>query len=254
MSSALFYVDSLPDGAATVVVDGDEGFHAANVRRIRVGERIDVGDGAGAIARCVVDEVAKGRLLARVESTATVDEPVPAVTVVQALPKSDRAELAVELATEAGADRFLAWQSERCVARWDGDAKRDKGLRRWQAVARAAARQSRRPRVPTVDAIVSTSQLVATVGAAVDDGAVVLALHESATEPLTGPTLTARLGAARSVFLLVGPEGGISDAEMAVLTEAGAVAVRLGPSVLRTSTAAAVALGALGVLTPRWQW
>ena len=111
MSSALFYVDALPGDATTVVVDGDEGFHAANVRRIRVGERIDVGDGAGVIAQCVVDDVTKGRLVARVESIGTVDEPVPAVTVVQALPKSDRAELAVELATEAGADRFLAWQS-----------------------------------------------------------------------------------------------------------------------------------------------
>lgn len=253
MSDALFYVDALPDDASTVTVDGDEGFHAANVRRIRVGERIDVGDGAGVVAHCVVAEVAKGRLVARVESVDAVASPVPAVTVVQALPKSDRAELAVELATEVGADRFLAWQSERCVARWDGDAKRDKGLRRWQAVAKSAARQSRRPHVPVVDSVVSTAELVAVVASATADGAVVLALHESATEPLTGSTLTARLGDAHSVFLLIGPEGGISEGEIAALTGAGAIAVRLGPSVLRTSSAAAVALGALGVLTPRWR-
>jgi 16S rRNA (uracil1498-N3)-methyltransferase len=162
---------------------------------------------------------------------------------VQALPKSDRSELAVELATEAGADAFVAWQSERCVARWDGAAKVDKGLKRWRAVARSAARQSRRPYVPDVGSLVSTNELVAKVGAATADGAMVLVLHESATRPLTavGPER------AESVMLVVGPEGGISDDELA-----GATVIRLGPTVLRTSTAAAVALGALGVLTPRW--
>jgi 16S rRNA (uracil1498-N3)-methyltransferase len=252
VSSALFYVDMLPEGAESVVVDGDEGFHAANVRRIRVGERIDVGDGAGTVAHCVVEDVAKGRLSARIETSCTIDPPKPTVTVVQALPKSDRAELAVELATEAGADAFLAWQAERCVARWDA-AKADKGLRRWRAVARSAARQSRRPHVPTVESVVSSAQLAATVAAEVAAGAVVLALHESAAEPITGAALTGRLMASHSVFLLVGPEGGISDGEIAALTGAGATAVVLGPSVLRTSTAAAVALGALGVLTPRWR-
>lgn len=252
MSSALFYVDALPEGAESVVVDGDEGFHAANVRRIRVGERIDVGDGAGTVAHCVVDDVAKGRLSARIETRRTIEPPKPTVTVVQALPKSDRAELAVELATEAGADAFLAWQAERCVARWDA-AKADKGLRRWRAVARSAARQSRRPHVPTVESVVSSAELATMVAAQVAAGAVVLALHESATEPITGTALTGPLAATHSVFLLVGPEGGISDGEIAALTGAGATAVVLGPSVLRTSTAAAVALGALGVLTPRWR-
>jgi len=252
MSSALFYVDVLPGVGERVVVDGDEGFHAANVRRIRVGEELDVGDGAGAVAHCVVEDVAKGRLEARLLDRRTVDPPTPTVTVVQALPKSDRAELAVELATEAGADGFIAWQSERCVARWDGAAKVDKGLRRWQAVARSAARQSRRPYIPTVSQVLSTGDLIGAVGVAVDSGTVVLALHESATAPLTAPSMTARLEAADAVILLVGPEGGISDVEIGALTRAGATAVRLGPSVLRTSTAAAVALGALGVLTGRW--
>lgn len=252
MSSALFYVDVLPAAGERVVVDGDEGFHAANVRRIRVGEELDVGDGAGAVAHCVVEDVAKGRLEARVIDRRRVDPPTPTVTVVQALPKSDRAELAVELATEAGADGFIAWQSERCVARWDGAAKVDKGLRRWQAVARSAARQSRRPYIPTVNQVLSTGDLIGAVGVAVDSGVVVLALHESATGPLTEPSMAARLEAADAVILLVGPEGGISDGEIGALTRAGATAVRLGPSVLRTSTAAAVALGALGVLTGRW--
>lgn len=246
MSAALFYVDALPEPGELAVVDGDEGFHAANVRRIRPGEELDLGDGAGTVARCVVDEVAKGRLTARVLDRRTVALAVPSVTVVQALPKSDRSELAIELATEAGADGFIAWQASRCVARWDGPAKVDKGLRRWGAVARSAARQSRRPYIPSIHGVVSTAELVQRVR---DDDATALVLHESASVPITERPVAQ----ADSLLLVIGPEGGIADDEIAALSDAGATAVRLGPSVLRTSTAAAVALGALGVLTGRWQ-
>jgi 16S rRNA (uracil1498-N3)-methyltransferase len=248
MSRALFYVDAVPDVGELAVVDGDEGFHAASVRRIRVGEELDLGDGAGTVAHVVVEGVGKGSLTTRVLSRRSVAPLFPEVTVVQALPKSDRSELAIELATEAGADGFVAWQSDRCVARWEGAAKVDKGLRRWQAVARSAARQSRRPYVPTVTSLVSTRELAAHVRS-VAERSVVLVLHESATVPLSA----VGLGEANSLLLLIGPEGGIGADELAVLTDAGATAVRLGPSVLRTTSAAAVALGALGVLTPRWR-
>lgn len=249
MSRALFYVDALPAVGEVAVVDGDEGFHAANVRRIRVGEELDLGDGAGTVAHVVVQDVAKGRLSARVVDVRSVAAARPEVTVVQALPKSDRSELAIELATEAGADAFIAWQSDRCVARWDGSAKVDKGLRRWQAVARSAARQSRRPHVPPVTALMSTKELAAHVRSAAGTS-VVLVLHESAVQPLTAATVAGT----GSLMLIIGPEGGIGEDELGVLTDAGAVAVRLGPSVLRTTTAAAVALGSLGVLTARWRF
>jgi 16S rRNA (uracil1498-N3)-methyltransferase len=243
VSQALFYVDALPAAGELVVVDGDEGFHAANVRRIRAGERLELSDGAGELAQCVIEEAGKGRLTARVLDRRSVAAPSPTVTVVQALPKSDRAELAVELATEAGADAFVAWQAARCVARWDGPAKIDKGLRRWAAVARSAARQSRRAHIPEVRGVVSTAELITQVR-----DSVVLVLHESATQPLA----EVAVAEADALTLVVGPEGGIADDEIAALTEIGAEVVRLGPTVLRTSTAAAVTLGALGVLTPRW--
>lgn len=248
MTGALFYVDVLPAAGELAVVDGDEGFHAANVRRIRPGEHLELGDGAGTVAGCVVVDVGKGRLSARVVERRSVPAVAPAVTVVQALPKSDRSELAVELATEAGADEFVAWQAARCVARWDGPARLDKGLRRWRAVARSAARQSRRPYIPVVDGVVTTAALAELVHGAVTAGAVVLVLHESATRRLAA----VEVSDAPAVMLIVGPEGGIADDEIGLLTASGAVAVRLGPTVLRTSTAAAVALGALGVLTRRW--
>jgi 16S rRNA (uracil1498-N3)-methyltransferase len=242
---AVFYVDALPEIGELAVVDGDEGFHAASVRRIRTGEELDLGDGDGAVAHCVVEDATKGRLTARVLDRRTVPAATPAVTVVQALPKSDRSELAIELATEAGADAFVAWQASRCVARWESSAKVDKGLRRWRAVARSAARQSRRPYIPPVTGVVSTAELVQRVR---EQGATTVVLHESATIKLT----EVPLAQAYSLLVVVGPEGGITDDEIAALSEAGATPVQLGPTVLRTSTAAAVALGALGALTPRW--
>lgn len=244
---ALFYVDALPEVGGTAVVDGDEGFHASTVRRIRPGEELDLSDGAGTVAHCVVEDAVKGRLAARVLTVTTVAAPVPRVTVAQALPKSERSELAIELATEAGADAFLAWQAQRCVARWESAAKVDKGLRRWGAVARSAARQSRRPYIPEVEGMVSTADLLARV-----PGALTLVLHESATVPLASLMGPAGLAGVDSVLLVIGPEGGVAPDELAELTGAGARTVRLGPSVLRTSTAAAVALGAIGVLTSRW--
>ncbi|HET7666204.1 MAG TPA: 16S rRNA (uracil(1498)-N(3))-methyltransferase [Mycobacterium sp.] len=241
----MFYADALPSVGELAVVDGDEGFHAANVRRIRPGEELDLGDGAGTLAHCVVENVTKGRLTATVLDRMTVPFPTPSVTLVQALPKSDRSELAIELGTEAGVDRVVAWQAARCVARWESAAKVEKGLRRWRAVARSAARQSRRPYIPSVSGVVSTAELVQRVR---DSGVTSLVLHESATAKLTEMPLAQ----VDSLLLIVGPEGGIADDEISALSEAGATVVRLGPTVLRTSTAAAVALGALGALTSRW--
>jgi 16S rRNA (uracil1498-N3)-methyltransferase len=244
----LFYIDALPETGELAVVAGDEGFHAATVRRIRPGEQLILGDGAGGLARCVVEQAGRDGLQARVLDRWQVPPVQPPVTVVQALPKAERSELAIELATEAGADVLVAWQAARCVARWDG-ARAEKGLRRWRAVARAAAQQSRRAHIPSVDGVLSTAELTQRIGEVVASGGTVLALHESAAGQLTD----LGLAQAKSVTLVVGPEGGIAPDELATMIDAGAVAVRLGPTVLRTSTAAAVALGALGALTPRWE-
>ena len=247
MSATLFYVDVIPDPGSTAVVDGDEGFHAATVRRIRPGESLALSNGAGTVADCVVISVDKRSLTARVEQRRDTLPPRPRVTVVQAIPKSERSELAIELATEAGADDFIAWQAQRCVARWDGD-RGEKGLRRWRAVARSAARQSRRAWIPDVSGPMPTDALCRYLAEQTATGAAALVLHESADVPIAEETVAQ----ANSIILVVGPEGGISNPEIAALMDAGAVTVRLGPTVLRTSTAAAVALGALGVITPRW--
>jgi 16S rRNA (uracil1498-N3)-methyltransferase len=181
-----------------------------------------------------------------------VPRPVPTVTVAQALVKGDRGELAVELATEAGVDAVLPWRAARCVARWDDGPRGARALERWRSTALAAAKQSRRVWLPDVGDSLTTAQLAARCAALGDRAGrgLALVLHESATEGLAGA-----LAAAPDVtelLLIVGPEGGVADDELDALTAAGARPVRLGPEVLRASTAAAVALGALGVLTPRW--
>lgn len=248
-AATIFYVPRVPSAGEQVLLDGDEGHHAARVLRMRVGEPVMVCDGAGEVGDGVVASVDRTGLAIDVTGRWSVAAVDPKVTVVQALPKSDRSELAVDLAVEAGADEVIPWQAQRCVSRWDAH-KAEKGRRRWEAVAQAASRQSRRAHVPSVPELHSTAQLAELVGARVADGAVVLVLHESAESGLGA--LGARLSSASSVVLIVGPEGGVADEELRILADAGAAPVRLGPTVLRTSSAAAVALGALGVLTDRW--
>ncbi|WP_070378937.1 16S rRNA (uracil(1498)-N(3))-methyltransferase [Rhodococcus sp. WMMA185] len=247
MAATVFFLDPLPDVGHTAVLDGSEGRHAATVRRIGVGERIMLADGRGGLADTEVTAAAKDRLELAVHARRQISPPVPTVTVVQALPKADRSELAVELATEAGVDAIVPWQSSRCVARWEGP-KVAKGVARWRSAAQAAAKQSRRAIVPEVSEPFRTPGVLSMVREVIGRGGVVAVLHESAAQSLAELSLRS----VAEIVLVVGPEGGISDEEITALTEAGAVPVLLGPHVLRTSTAAAVALGALGVLTDRW--
>jgi 16S rRNA (uracil1498-N3)-methyltransferase len=228
---------------ATVTVDGDEAHHAVVVRRLRVGEQVQLADGAGLVATGEVTVTAKRSLSVLVGSVEAVPEPAPAVTVVQALPKGDRGELAVEVLTEVGVARVVPWAAARSVAVWKGE-RAAKSHAKWQSAAREAAKQARRAWHPVVDPLATTADVAALVAAA--DLAVVL--HEDATEPLAALALP-DLG---EILVVVGPEGGLTADEVAVLARAGAVACRLGAEVLRTSTAGVAAVAALLSRTPRW--
>jgi 16S rRNA (uracil1498-N3)-methyltransferase len=242
-TAPLFLVDALPP-AGTLRLDGPEGRHAATVRRLRAGEVVRLGDGRGGLARAVV--VSTGRDQVQLEIVERCNVPAPQLRVVlaQALVKGDRGELAVELATEAGVDEVLPWRAARCVARWEDGPRGEKALGRWRATVREAAKQARRPWVPPVGEPVATPELARRVGAAT----AALVLHESAEHGLEPDALPEK----GELLLVVGPEGGITEEELATLSAAGARPVRLGPEVLRASTAAAVALGALGAVTTRW--
>lgn len=250
----LFLVEpgALPDPAAAagarVTLAGPEGRHAVTVRRLGAGDALLLADGAGRIARAAVAGTAgPDRLVAELAEVADEPAPRPRVTVVQALPKSPRGELAVDLATEAGVDAIVPWAARRCIARWPG-AKAERGRAKWAAAAREAAKQSRRARVPEVAALAGTAAVRERIAAVRAAGGAALVLHEAA-----GTALAAALPErAPELLLIIGPEGGVDGAELEAFAAAGARAVALGPEVLRSSTAAAVALGALGALTPRW--
>lgn len=226
-----------------VTLTGPEAHHAAAVRRLRAGERADVSDGAGTLAECAVVSVSKDSVVLAVRSARVVPPPDPNITVVQALPKGDRAELAVELMTEVGVDSIVAWPAERSVTRWQGD-RGARALGKWRATAREASKQSRRAWIPSVTGPATLPDVAKLAAGA----ARALVLEADAAAPLSALALPS----AGRVVLIVGPEGGISAAERAALTDAGALAARLGPTVLRTSTAGAVAAAIALSRTGRW--
>lgn len=244
-TAPVFLVDSVPSGA-NAVLDGTEGRHAAAVRRLQPGEELVLADGRGTAATCVVETVqGKESLGLRVVRTWTEPQPQPRIILAQALVKGDRGELAVELATETGVDIIVPWRAGRSIVKWEDGPRGAKALARWRSTAREAAKQSRRTWVPEVREPASTRQLVELVR----KSAVSLILDAAAGTALRDVELPTE----GDLLLVTGPEGGISESESETLRAAGAQVARLGPTVLRASTAAAAAIAALGVLTPRWR-
>ena len=233
MSLPYFFTD---DPAAGVLT-GAEAKHA-HVKRIQPGEHITLIDGQGTTAVTRVTSVGAGRVDGVVEKQQIVPQPTPRVTVVQAVPKGERAELAVDLAVQAGADRIVPWISHRTIARWPAN-KQAKQVEKWRAQALASAKQARRAWVPEVRDPVTTNQLADLLR----DAELALVLHEDATDSIRDVEF------GEEVWLIVGPEGGIGDDELEVL---GARPVKLGPEVLRTASAAFAGLCAIGALTSRW--
>ncbi len=252
MTAPVFVVDAGTfDGVVAGSVwtlTGPEARHAIAVQRLRAGEPIEVVDGAGVRLRGVVAEGSDpSAVVIEVDAVEVEPSPTPRLVLVQALAKGGRDEMAVEAATELGVDAVLPWQSERSVVQWRGD-KAAKGEQRWQALVHAATKVARRTRLPQVLPFARGAALVDVVRDAVARGAVVLVLHEVAVQPL----IDVDLDDAAEVVVVVGPEGGLSDAEVAALTTAGGRAVLLGPHVLRASTAGPAALAVLASRTGRW--
>lgn len=226
-----------------VALDGPEARHAVTVNRLRVGEVISIGDGAGLVVRGPISRVEPAALEIRVESSILDSAPIPEVWLAQALAKGDRDELAVQAATELGASGVIPWAAERSVSKWTG-AKVTKGMERWGAIVREAAKQSIRSWVPSVEQHMNTKQL-----ARLAEDATVLVLDPTAETRLSQVELPAE---ARILILVVGPEGGIAPHELDLFESRGAIRVRLGDEILRTSTAGPSALSVLNVRLARW--
>jgi 16S rRNA (uracil1498-N3)-methyltransferase len=233
----------------TIVLSGAEGRHATTVRRLGPGEHVDITDGAGTMASCVITVARPGVLELKVLERAFAPAPAPRLAVVQAIPKGDRGELAVETMTEVGVDLIVPWAAERCVVRWRGD-KADKGAARWRSAAVAAAKQSRRSWLPEVSQVASSAEVAARVKAIVSGGRGLAVLLDP-DAPQSLPAVASARGVTE-IVLLVGPEGGISPAETSLFAEAGAVGARLGPTVLRASSAGAIAAALVMTAAGRW--
>ncbi|MFC6714214.1 16S rRNA (uracil(1498)-N(3))-methyltransferase [Branchiibius cervicis] len=244
MTAPLFFADDLAGARVgdRVLLAGDEGRHAATVRRLKVGEPIQLADGAGLVLSGVVASVDGPSLQVRVERVRREPDPAPSFTLVQALAKGDRDDQAIEAATELGVDTIVPWQADRSIVQWRGP-RGDRALAKWRGVVRAAAKQSRRATIPVVEPAMDTKGLARRTSS----GRLTLVLHEEATTPIAAVDLPAD----GEVAVVVGPEGGISPAELGALTGAGAISVRLGSTVLRSSSAGPAALA---VLLARTRW
>ena len=227
-----------------VTLSGPEGRHAVSVVRVKVGEHIDLSDGDGLlIAGRVVEVNNPDELVIEVLERIIDDVVLPRLVVVQAIPKGERGERAVELLTEVGADAIVPWAASRCIAQWKGD-RAEKALTKWENTAKAAGKQARRSRLPQVTGVATTGDVVSMIAAA--SGAIVL--HEESTTALTdwNPPIDGE------IVIVVGPEGGITSDEVEAFRQAGAQIVHMGKSIMRTSTAGAAAVAVLGAVTGRW--
>jgi 16S rRNA (uracil1498-N3)-methyltransferase len=243
MTLPVFVVDGEALRAGSIELSGDEGRHAVVVKRIRPGEHVMLTDTLGSGAECVVRSVSRTSLVAEVLGRREEPPAQPRLVVVQAIPKGEHAERAVDLLTELGVDEIVPWASSRTIVSWSGE-RGDKALARWRATARAAGKQSRRLRFSVVAPLHTTEQVVARV----QDAALALVLHETADTSLTAYDTPVE----GEVVVVVGPEGGLTDAELAAFAAAGARVAGLGPTVLRSSTAGAVAAAVISSRSTRW--
>jgi 16S rRNA (uracil1498-N3)-methyltransferase len=243
MTAAEFLVNpgEISKETKTFTLDGDEGRHAATVKRMREGEVIHLCDGQGTRAIATVVKVHKHSLDLSIDQFTFEEAPEPRFVVVQALAKGERAELAVEMLTEVGADAIIPWRAEHSIGKWESV---DKGLEKWRRTSRESAKQSRRAWIPEISNLKSTAEVCELMSQAQS----VFVLHESADQALAACAIREQ----GTIMIVVGPEGGISPDELAAFSAAGARVVHMGASVMRTSTAGAIAVGGLLMRSQRW--
>jgi 16S rRNA (uracil1498-N3)-methyltransferase len=224
-----------------VALPVQEARHAAAALRITDGEVLFIADGQGhrASGQAVVEG---NNVSVDVTNVEVLSRPNPTITVVQALAKGEHGELAIDLMTQVGVDRIIPWSASRSIVQWKGD-RADKSLAKWQLAAKAATKQSRQAWTPEISTVMSTKEVLALL----PNFNATYVLHETAANPLAA----AKLPATGEICLIVGPEGGISDEEVAAFEDVGAQVASLGDSVLRASLAGAMGIG---VLSTRLRW
>lgn len=220
------------------------------VRRIKVGEKLVISNGTGLVLFGIMEDQTKDSFTVKIISKKNVDKSVPKVTIFQAILKGDQVSLALDLQTEAGVDCIIPWIAQRTIVNWDS-AKADKAEKRWSEVVKSAAMQSRRPYIPELEKIffdykelgLPMKQILANKG-------IIIALHEEAE--INIKTLLPTLNNFSEIGIIVGPEGGLTNTEVNYFAQNGAKIVKLGPNILRASTAAALVFSAVSVSTKKW--
>jgi len=224
-------------------VAGSEGHHGAQVLRLRTGEAVELVDGRGRRVMGRVEQLERNSFSVLIDEVRDEPAPSPHITVVQGIPKSERSGLAVQMLTEAGVDAIVPWQADRSVAKWSGK-KLTTGREKWATTAAAAAKQSRRSRLPEIGQPVTSAEVAAILA----EATLPLVLSEAASARLSRVSMPE----AGRIVLVVGPEGGIAEDENRLFNEAGALTVRMGDSVLRTSTAGVCATSIVMARSGRW--
>ena len=238
---ALFHVDNLPiEIGQSYLIDGDNGHHLSRVLRIEPGQELLLSDGKGSWSRVRVSSLDKKSVSVTVLETGSQRALAITITVIQALTKGDRAKEAIELLTEAGVDVIIHWQSSRSIGRAEA------GIEKLQTTARESSKQSRRFWIPEVREVATTASVMGVIAAA--DLAIVL--HESATMKFSDALMG--LEGISSVVIVVGPEGGLTDEELAVMQGAGGKVVLLGRPILRSAHAGIAAISAVSAALKIW--
>lgn len=236
---SLFFVNKL-SGGDKQTLDGDEGHHAIKVLRLSIGEQIKISDGLGNWVAGPILEISKKSLEIKVIQQGQFKAVKPELIVVQAIIKSDRNKEMLELVTVAGVDQIIPWQADRSISKWQSDSDK-----KWQNTIKEAGKQSRRNKLPQLQPPMTSKQ----VAQQITKGSFALVFHEESVLKFAEINLSSDLSA---IYLIIGPEGGISDEELAIFKEAGALVVKLGEHVLRSAHAGFAALAAVQSRLGRW--
>ena len=235
----LFFSDQISTGQRQVL-ENEEAHHAIKVLRLNTGEVIKISDGVGNWVSGPIVEIAKKELFISITERGEIQAAKPELVLVQAITKSDRNKEMLELAVEAGVDRIIPWQSERSISKWQSDSEQ-----KWQVGIKQSCKQARQVKLPQLMQVMSTSEVIKSIS----EGGFGIVFHEEASTKFSDLTIP---NSQSSVYLVIGPEGGISEQELLSFQNNGSKVVRLGDTVLRSAHAGFAALSAVQTKLGRW--
>jgi 16S rRNA (uracil1498-N3)-methyltransferase len=235
----LFFSDQISTGQRQVL-ENEEAHHAIKVLRLNTGEVIKISDGVGNWVSGPIVEIAKKELYISITERGQIQAAKPELVLVQAITKSDRNKEMLELAVEAGVDRIIPWQSERSISKWQSDSEQ-----KWQVGIKQSCKQARQVKLPQLMQVMSTSEVIKSIS----EGGFGIVFHEEASTKFSDLTIP---NSQSSIYLVIGPEGGISEQELLSFQNNGSKVVRLGDTVLRSAHAGFAALSAVQTKLGRW--